>query len=177
MPTLHPAYVLRQYTPENRQRFEEILARYPVKRSALLPALTLAQALGFSTLAALARATLPDREYHGEDISRLLTGEGKVDHLDLNFGCPAAKVTRRGGGAAVPARPELLRAILRAAAHGNVRILIPLISGIDEVEQALRLLGRFVDRVGLVLFGVVLGDRFVVVDPVFADWICERVGF
>ncbi len=41
--------------------------------------------------------------------------EGLVDHIDLNFGCPAAKVTRKGGGAAVPARPRLLRAILRAA--------------------------------------------------------------
>ena len=36
-------------------------------------------------------------------------------HIDLNFGRPAAKVTRRAGGAAVPAQPELLRAILRAA--------------------------------------------------------------
>jgi nifR3 family TIM-barrel protein len=44
-----------------------------------------------------------------------LCDAGRVDHIDINFGCPAAKVTRRGGGAAVPARPELLRAILRAA--------------------------------------------------------------
>ena len=42
-------------------------------------------------------------------------GRGLVDHVDLNFGCPAAKVTRKGGGAAVPARPSLLRAIVRAA--------------------------------------------------------------
>jgi len=41
--------------------------------------------------------------------------EGLVDHVDLNFGCPAAKVTRRGGGAAVPAKPRLLRAVVRAA--------------------------------------------------------------
>ena len=40
---------------------------------------------------------------------------GLVDHIDLNFGCPAAKVTRKGGGAAVPAKPRLLRAIVRAA--------------------------------------------------------------
>ena len=46
---------------------------------------------------------------------RKLCDAGRVDHIDLNFGCPAAKVTRRGGGAAVPARPELLRAVLRAA--------------------------------------------------------------
>jgi len=41
--------------------------------------------------------------------------EGLVDHVDLNFGCPAAKVTRKGGGAAVPAKPRLLGAIVRAA--------------------------------------------------------------
>lgn len=46
---------------------------------------------------------------------RMLVDEGLVDHIDLNFGCPAAKVTRRGGGAAVPARPGLLRRIVRAA--------------------------------------------------------------
>ncbi len=45
----------------------------------------------------------------------MVCDEGLVDHIDLNFGCPAAKVTRKGGGAAVPAKPALLRAILRAA--------------------------------------------------------------
>jgi len=46
---------------------------------------------------------------------RKLCGEGRIDHMDMNFGCPAAKVTRRGGGAAVPAKPKLLRAIVKAA--------------------------------------------------------------
>ncbi len=41
--------------------------------------------------------------------------EGRVDHVDLNFGCPAAKVTRKGGGAAVPAKPKLLQEIVRRA--------------------------------------------------------------
>lgn len=49
------------------------------------------------------------------EATRKLCGEGRIDHLDMNFGCPAAKVTRRGGGAAVPAKPRLLRAIVRAA--------------------------------------------------------------
>ena len=49
------------------------------------------------------------------DAVRQLCDDGRIDHVDINFGCPAAKVTRRGGGAAVPARPELLRAIVRAA--------------------------------------------------------------
>jgi nifR3 family TIM-barrel protein len=46
---------------------------------------------------------------------RMLASEDRADHVDLNFGCPAAKVTRKGGGGAVPARPALLRAIVRAA--------------------------------------------------------------
>jgi nifR3 family TIM-barrel protein len=50
----------------------------------------------------------------GEAIRRLCDAR-RVDHIDINFGCPAAKVTRKGGGAAVPAKPNLLRAILRSA--------------------------------------------------------------
>ena len=55
-----------------------------------------------------------DPEMMGRAVHTLCDA-GRVDHVDINFGCPAAKVTRRGGGAAVPARPELLRAIVRAA--------------------------------------------------------------
>ncbi len=44
-----------------------------------------------------------------------LADAGRVDHIDLNFGCPAQKVTRRGGGAAVPLKKNLLRAILKSA--------------------------------------------------------------
>ena len=50
----------------------------------------------------------------GEAIRKLCDAD-RVDHIDINFGCPAAKVTRKGGGAAVPAKPNLLRAILRHA--------------------------------------------------------------
>ena len=55
-----------------------------------------------------------DPQIMGEAV-RLLCDAGRVDHIDLNFGCPAAKVTRKGGGAAVPAKPKLLRAIVRSA--------------------------------------------------------------
>ena len=51
--------------------------------------------------------------------------EGLADHIDLNFGCPAAKVTRRGGGAAVPAKPRLLRAVVRAAVRAAERYGVP----------------------------------------------------
>jgi len=55
-----------------------------------------------------------DPQTIGLAVARMCDG-GLVDHIDLNFGCPAAKVTRKGGGAAVPARPRLLAAIVRAA--------------------------------------------------------------
>ena len=60
----------------------------------------------------------------GEAIRRLAS-EGRVDHIDINFGCPAAKVTRKGGGAAVPAKPNLLRAILRAAVSAGAPHGVP----------------------------------------------------
>ena len=52
----------------------------------------------------------------GEAAARLADND-IVDHIDINFGCPAAKVTRRGGGAAVPLKRNLLRAILRETVH------------------------------------------------------------
>jgi nifR3 family TIM-barrel protein len=65
---------------------------------------------------------------------RRLVDEVGVDHVDLNFGCPAPKVTRRGGGAALPAHPVLLGAIVRAAvgAAGAVPVTVKLRRGIDE---------------------------------------------
>ena len=42
----------------------------------------------------------------GEAVRRLV-GDGEVDHIDLNVGCPVPKITRHGGGAALPARPPL----------------------------------------------------------------------
>jgi len=74
-----------------------------------------------------------DPFYVGEAV-RLLVGEGRVDHLDLNFGCPVRKVTSRGGGAAIPVKPRLLRSIVRSAvgAAGGVPVTIKFRIGIDE---------------------------------------------
>jgi nifR3 family TIM-barrel protein len=66
----------------------------------------------------------------------MLCDRGLVDHIDLNFGCPAAKVTRRGGGAAVPAKPALLRAIVRVAVTAATPYGVPVTAkfrmGIDD---------------------------------------------
>lgn len=63
-----------------------------------------------------------------------LVGEGRVDHIDLNFGCPVRKVTRKGGGAAIPARPALLAKIVRAVVEKAeaVPVTIKFRIGIDE---------------------------------------------
>jgi nifR3 family TIM-barrel protein len=74
-----------------------------------------------------------DPRYVGEAV-RALVGEGRVDHLDMNFGCPVRKVTSKGGGAAIPLKPKLLRGIVRAAvqAAGAVPVTIKFRIGIDE---------------------------------------------
>lgn len=76
-----------------------------------------------------------DPEMMARAIDRLGRDEA-VDHIDLNFGCPAAKVTRRGGGAAVPLKKNLLRAIVRAAVSTGAKYGIPITCkfrmGIDD---------------------------------------------
>ena len=74
----------------------------------------------------------------GEAVRRLV-GEGKVDHIDMNFGCPAAKVTRNGGGAALPYKRKLLRDVIRSAVQaaasesdGKVPVTIKFRLGIDD---------------------------------------------
>ncbi|WP_416171699.1 tRNA dihydrouridine synthase DusB [Actinomyces qiguomingii] len=49
----------------------------------------------------------------------ILVAEDLADHIDLNFGCPVPKVTRKGGGAALPWKRDLLEAIMRAAVQAS----------------------------------------------------------
>lgn len=74
-----------------------------------------------------------DPRYVGLAVNRLVSEAG-VDHIDLNFGCPVRKVTRKGGGAALPARPTLLRAIVRAAVNnaGSIPVTIKFRIGIND---------------------------------------------
>jgi len=74
-----------------------------------------------------------DPRYVGEAV-RILVGEGRVDHVDMNFGCPVRKVTSKGGGAAIPLKPRLLRRIVAAAveAAGTAPVTLKFRIGIDE---------------------------------------------
>jgi nifR3 family TIM-barrel protein len=85
----------------------------------------------------------------GEAVARLV-GEGQVDHVDLNFGCPVAKVTRRGGGAAIPWKRALLRRLVRAAVThaGAVPVTIKFRIGIDDRHETFVDAGRVAEDEG-----------------------------
>ncbi|MEU6170343.1 tRNA dihydrouridine synthase DusB [Streptantibioticus parmotrematis] len=65
---------------------------------------------------------------------RMIADEDLADHVDLNFGCPVPKVTRKGGGSALPYKRHLLRAILREAVGnaGSLPVTIKMRKGIDD---------------------------------------------
>jgi len=66
----------------------------------------------------------------------MLMEENLADHIDLNFGCPVPKVTRRGGGAALPFKRKLFSAIVessvKAAAPFGVPVTVKMRVGIDS---------------------------------------------
>lgn len=63
----------------------------------------------------------------------MLVAENRADHIDLNFGCPVPKVTRKGGGAALPWKEDLFSSIVNAAvkAAGEIPLTIKMRKGID----------------------------------------------
>ena len=64
---------------------------------------------------------------------RIIVAEDHADHIDLNFGCPVPKVTRKGGGSALPWKSDLFRDIVTRAvqAAGDVPLTIKMRKGID----------------------------------------------
>lgn len=67
------------------------------------------------------------------DAVSMLVAEDRADHIDLNFGCPVPKVTRKGGGAALPWKQDLFSSIVRSAvrAAGDVPVTVKMRKGID----------------------------------------------
>ena len=76
-----------------------------------------------------------DPAYVGK-ATEILCAEYGVAHVDLNFGCPVPKVTRKGGGAALPWKRTLLGEILEAAVAAGARYDVPVTmktrKGIDD---------------------------------------------
>lgn len=86
------------------------------------------------------------------DAVRRLIGDGRVDHIDLNFGCPAPKVTKLGGGAALPVRHRLAAAVLRAAvdAADDVPVTVKFRMGTDDDHLTFIETGRIAQDHGCV---------------------------
>lgn len=84
---------------------------------------------------------------------RMLVEEDHADHIDLNFGCPVAKVTRRGGGAALPWKIDLFTAIVntavKEASKGNIPLTIKMRKGIDDDHLTYLEAGRIARDAGV----------------------------
>lgn len=65
---------------------------------------------------------------------RFLVAENRADHIDLNFGCPVPKVTRKGGGSALPWKSDLFADIVSQAvqAAGSIPVTVKMRKGIDD---------------------------------------------
>jgi nifR3 family TIM-barrel protein len=70
--------------------------------------------------------------------AKMIVDEGIADHIDMNFGCPVPKVTRRGGGAAVPFKRRLfgqiVAAAVRATEGSNIPVTVKFRIGIDDAH-------------------------------------------
>ncbi|MHB1739143.1 MAG: tRNA dihydrouridine synthase DusB [Actinomycetes bacterium] len=82
---------------------------------------------------------------------RMLVDADQADHIDLNLGCPVPKVTRLGGGAALPWKRDLLRALLRSAvrAAGDVPVTVKMRLGIDAEHLTYVDAGRIAQEEGV----------------------------
>ena len=75
-----------------------------------------------------------DPHHMGEAV-KMIGRENLADHIDMNFGCPVPKVTRKGGGAALPFKRNLFREIVKAAVENakpyGIPVTVKMRIGID----------------------------------------------
>ncbi|WP_460569020.1 tRNA dihydrouridine synthase DusB [Humibacter soli] len=81
----------------------------------------------------------------------MLVAEDRADHIDLNFGCPVPKVTRKGGGAALPWKLDLFRDIVTNAveAAGPLPLTVKMRKGIDSDHLTYLEAGRVAEDAGV----------------------------
>ncbi|QIK65860.1 tRNA dihydrouridine synthase DusB [Nocardioides sp. HDW12B] len=93
-----------------------------------------------------------DPAYVGK-ATEILCAEHGVAHVDLNFGCPVPKVTRKGGGGALPWKRgllgEILTAAVTAAAPYGVPVTMKTRKGIDEDHLTYLDAGRIAEETGV----------------------------
>ncbi|WP_447004699.1 tRNA dihydrouridine synthase DusB [Saccharothrix isguenensis] len=86
------------------------------------------------------------------EAARIIVAEDRADHIDMNFGCPVPKVTRKGGGAALPYKRQLFRQIVRAAVRAGepagVPVTVKFRIGIDDDHLTYLDAGRIAEDEG-----------------------------
>jgi nifR3 family TIM-barrel protein len=104
---------------------------------------------------------------------RMVVEEDLADHIDLNFGCPVPKVTRRGGGSALPWKRRLFREIVTAAvdtaAERGIPVTVKMRKGIDDDHLTYLEAGRIAEDAGVAwvaLHGRTAAERY----SGTADW-------
>lgn len=84
--------------------------------------------------------------------ARMIADEGLADHIDMNFGCPVPKVTKRGGGAALPFKRRLFGQIVAAAVRGtggtDIPVTVKFRVGIDDDHHTHLDAGRIAESEG-----------------------------
>ena len=105
--------------------------------------------------------------------TEILCAEYGVHHVDLNFGCPVPKVTRKGGGGALPWKrgllAKLLEAAVGAAAAYDVPVTMKTRKGIDDDHLTYLDAGRIAQESGcaaIALHGRTVAQAYSGV----ADW-------
>ncbi|HEX3781022.1 MAG TPA: tRNA dihydrouridine synthase DusB [Pseudonocardiaceae bacterium] len=85
---------------------------------------------------------------------RMIAEENLADHIDMNFGCPMPKVTRRGGGAALPFKRKLfgdiVAAAVRTAEPAGIPVTVKFRIGIDDEHLTYLDAGRIAEAEGAV---------------------------
>ncbi len=86
------------------------------------------------------------------EATTILIERYRVDHVDLNFGCPVPKVTRKGGGGVLPCKRDRLKAILESAVRAGEPHGVPVTMktrvGIDDDHITYRDAGRIAQDAG-----------------------------
>ncbi|HET9891004.1 MAG TPA: tRNA dihydrouridine synthase DusB [Mycobacterium sp.] len=86
------------------------------------------------------------------EAAKMIADEGLADHIDMNFGCPVPKVTKRGGGSALPYKRRLFGQIVAAAVRGTEGTQIPVTVkfriGIDDEHHTHLDAGRIAEAEG-----------------------------
>jgi len=91
-----------------------------------------------------------------EDLAAAVNMIGKedlADHIDLNFGCPVPKVTRKGGGAALPYKKRLFESLVSAAVSAakpfDIPVTVKMRVGIDSEHETYLDAGAIAARAGV----------------------------